>query len=180
MNNEEIEKFVLDCDSDFSMSDDEEYLPEDLESLHDSENEDNEIDNFEMDDHSSPITNFMNFSPIWESGINFQPDVHNFNQQSGLRDCELNLESREIDFFELFLVRIRELRARAHEILVIALEQISRFRVESEVVAIVVKLLDASEQFSVEVNCIAMSGELRRHFRLDLLQRWIGVAGIEV
>ena len=59
----------------------------------------------------------------------------------------MGLQGRQlgIDLLELFLVRIGELRAGAHEILVIALEQISRFRIESEVGAIVVKLLHARE-----------------------------------
>ena len=30
------------------------------------------------------------------------------------------------------------------------------------------------------MNGVAMSGQLRGHFRLNFLQRWIGVAGVEV
>ena len=66
--------------------------------------------------------------------------LQNILLKLGLQGCQLG-----IDFLELFLVRIGELCAGAHEIFVITLEQISRFRIESEVVAIVVKLLHARE-----------------------------------
>jgi hypothetical protein len=93
----------------------------------------------------------------------------------GLQSCQLG-----VDFLELLLVRIGEFRARAYEILVIALEQISRFRVESQVVAIVVKLLDTREQLRIQENLVAMRGEFRRHFLVDFLSGRICVACIEV
>ena len=95
---------------------------------------------------------------------------------------ELRLQCRQlgIDLLQLFLVRIRQLGAGAHEILVVTLEEIGGFRIEAEFVAAVVKLLDPREQFAVEMDCVAMGRQLWRHFLFDLLQRWIRVAGVKV
>ena len=93
---------------------------------------------------------------------------------------EIGLQRRQfgIDLLQLFLVRIRKFRAGADEIFVITLEQVSRLRIEAELVAIVVKLLDAGEQFAVEMNGVVVRGKFRRHFLVDLLQLGIGVAGV--
>ena len=92
-----------------------------------------------------------------------------------LQRCKLG-----VNLLQLFLVRVGKLRASADEILVISLQQICGLGIEPELIPIVVKLLDAREQFAVEMNRVAMRGELRRHFSLDLLQRRIGVTGVEV
>lgn len=54
-----MENYVLYCDSDISISDDEDFVPEDLESLHKSENGDNKIDTSRLDEHSSPNIYFI-------------------------------------------------------------------------------------------------------------------------
>ncbi len=69
--------------------------------------------------------------------------LQNILLELGLQSCQLG-----IDFLQLFLVGIGELRSRAHEILVVTFEQIGRFRIESELIALLIKRLDSREQLS--------------------------------
>src|SRR5207244_11397879 len=82
--------------------------------------------------------------------------------------------------FRSFLVGIGQFRAGPDEILVITLQEIGGLGIEAECVAIVVKLLDAREQFAVEMDGVAVGRQLWRHFFVDFLQRGIGVAGVEI
>ena len=101
--------------------------------------------------------------------------LQNILLELGLQSCQLG-----IDFLELFLVRIGELRARAHEILVVTFEQIGRFRIEAELVALLIKRLDSREQFRIQKNLVMVRGKFRRHFFIDLLPGRICIAGVEV
>ena len=101
--------------------------------------------------------------------------LQNILFELGLQSCQLG-----IDFLELFLVLIGELRARAHEILVVTFEQIGRFRIEAELIALLIKRLDSREQLRIQKDLVMVRGKLRRHFFIDLLPRRICIAGVEV
>ena len=65
--------------------------------------------------------------------------------QNILLEIRLQFRQLGVDLFELLLLRIGQLGSRAHEILVITFEQISRFRIEPELVALLIKRLDSRE-----------------------------------
>ena len=97
-----------------------------------------------------------------------------------MREGRLQLRQLGVHRLQFRFVRLRKLGPGAHKILIVTLDQPFRFRVETEFIAIVVKRLDAREQFSVEMNCVPMRGQLGRHFLLDLLQLRIGVRAGQV
>ena len=69
--------------------------------------------------------------------------------QNILLEIRLQLGQLGIDPFQLLLIRIGELGSRAHEILVVAFEQISRIGIEPELIALRIKLLDSREQLRI-------------------------------
>src|SRR5205085_9534512 len=98
--------------------------------------------------------------------------------QNSLLELRLQRCQFSIDLLQLFLVGIGKLRAGADEVFVITLEQIGGLRIEPELIAIVVELLNTREEFPVEMDRVPMRGELWRRFFLDFLHLWIGVARI--
>src|SRR5436305_3306142 len=94
----------------------------------------------------------------------------------------MGLQRRQlgVDLLQLFFVGIEQLRAGADEIFIIAIEQIGGLRIEADLVALVIELLNAGEQFGVQMNGVVMGRKLRRHLLVDFLQLGIGVARVEV
>ena len=80
-----------------------------------------------------------------------------------------------IQRFESCFVGVRELRAGADEVAVVALDQPFRFCIEVERVALVVDRLYAGEEFRIEIDRVGVCRQLRRLFRFDLLHRVVGV-----
>ncbi len=76
------------------------------------------------------------------------------------------------------LLRLVELGARAHEILVHESENARLLVVQR--LAACLHGVDATEEIGVHVDRSVMRGELRRHFALDRLQRFVRVRGREV
>ena len=66
----------------------------------------------------------------------------------------------------LALLGLGQLRAGAHEVLVVAPQQARGFGVEAQRVALLVQRVDAREQARVELHLVAMRGELGRHLAL--------------
>ena len=73
----------------------------------------------------------------------------------------------------------RQARAGAHELGVIAREQLQGLRLEVQAGALFVQRLDARPQGRIEMNRVLLRGELRSHLGVDLLHPRVGVAGIE-
>ena len=73
------------------------------------------------------------------------------------------------------LVGLIELRAGADEVLVVALHQKLRLGVEAQRAAAVVKRFDPREKLRVEIDGVAVCGQLRRNGGLYLLQCWVRV-----
>ena len=80
----------------------------------------------------------------------------------------------------LVLSASESLRAGAHEILVVTLDQPVRFGVEAEFCAIVVERLDALEERAVQIDRVLLRGKFRRHLGLDFLQGGIRVRAREI
>jgi len=73
------------------------------------------------------------------------------------------------------LVGIRQIGAGMHELHVIDFEELQRFRIELERVTRIINRLYAREELRVQIDRILMGGELRRLFRLHLVERVVGV-----
>ena len=80
---------------------------------------------------------------------------------------------------QLFLVRIGERRAGAHEVLVIAPEQSLRLGVEPERVALLVERRHPREQGGVERDRVGVGRELGCHLALQLLHLGVRVGAVE-
>ena len=95
---------------------------------------------------------------------------------------ERGLQRRELGVqrAQLGLAGLGQLRAGAHEVLVIAPQQARGFGVETQRIALLVQRVDAREQARVEVHLVAVRGELGRHLALHGLQLRIGVGAGQV
>ena len=69
---------------------------------------------------------------------------------------------------KLGLVRVRERRARAHELGVVALQQAQRLGIEAQGRALVVQRLHAREQRRIQEDRVLVRGELGRHLRVGV------------
>jgi hypothetical protein len=78
------------------------------------------------------------------------------------------------------LVRVRELRSRAHEREALALDEVLRLGIEAEAVPLLVDRLHPRVELRVEVDRVGVRGELRRDLGLDLLDRRIRVRLVHV
>ena len=92
--------------------------------------------------------------------------------------CELGLQRRQlgIDFLELLLSGIGELRARPHEILVVTLEQITSTPDRVRVYRAARKALTRTKNSDSRRICVPMRGKFRRQFLIDLLPVGIRIA----
>lgn len=116
MDPDQIEAYILDMDSEFSDTDNEDFLDnsdEDLNIIR--EQKPAEVDscegpsiNFQEEiesNNSLGEENIFNFTPNWVPGDSFSPDEHDFSESHGLRNCDLSENSSQADFFELFINR---------------------------------------------------------------------------
>ena len=90
---------------------------------------------------------------------------------------EVGLQRRVllVELAQLRLVGVRQIGAGMDELQVVDLQQLQRFRIELQRVALVVDRLHAREELRVEEDRVLMRGELRRLVGLDLVQRVVGV-----
>ena len=95
--------------------------------------------------------------------------------------AELRRQRRKllVDFLELPLSRLRQLRPGAHELDFVALDELRRLRVEAELGALLVEAVDPREEGRIEEDLVPMRSELRRHLRLDLLHLRVSVGGTQ-
>jgi hypothetical protein len=78
------------------------------------------------------------------------------------------------------LLAPRQARAGAHEVAVIAGEQLQRLGIEVQLGALLVERVHARPQRRVQVDRVMVRRELRRHLGVDLLHLGVGVAGIQI
>ncbi len=85
-----------------------------------------------------------------------------------------------VDGFQFFLVGGRQLGAGTHEIGVVAFQQVLRFPVQVQLVALGVQGVDAGEQLGVQEDGVAMGGQLGRHVAVNGVERIVGVGALQV
>ncbi|HEY5019893.1 MAG TPA: hypothetical protein VII17_02630 [Steroidobacteraceae bacterium] len=80
-----------------------------------------------------------------------------------------------VELAQPYLVGFGQTRPGAHELGVIALEQLPRFAIELQPRALTVQCLDAGEQSRIEMNRILVRRQLRRHLALKLQRGSVAV-----
>ena len=102
----------------------------------------------------------------------------------GLQDILAELRGQRgqllVELAQLGFVRLGQLSAGAHELGVIALEQLQRLGIQVQLRALAVERIDAGEQGRIEVDGIVMRAQQRRHLGLDLQHLLVAVGAVEV
>ncbi len=85
-----------------------------------------------------------------------------------------------VDCLDPCLLRVAQVGAGAHEIGVVALDQAHALLVQTQVGALFIQRLDAREQLGVQVDAVAVGGELGRVLGVQFVEGVVGVGAGQV
>ena len=81
---------------------------------------------------------------------------------------------------QAYFCRLGELRTGTHHVVVLTQEQLHGFGIEQQVLALLVKFVDACEQRRVQVDRVLVGRQLRLDFAIELIQGVVAVRRVQV